>query len=167
MNTLLEQGAFGIVIGIFTTVVLYLVKTIWTLKVVPFLASTRYQGVEIDGQWNGLGKNDDPEKGDVFENEFSLFLTQNAHTLSGSFQFKFKSPEKDFSLDFNVSGYMWEGYVTLNFTPKDKRVTSYATALMKLHNGGLSLEGTWLFRDVIAEFVNQVPLVLFRKQQHN
>lgn len=144
MSTLLEQGVFGIVTGIITTVVLYLAKVIWTAKVVPFLTSTRYQGVKIDGQWSGSDKNDDPEKGDIFENEFSLFLTQNAHELAGSFLFKFKSPEKEFSLDFNVIGYMWEGYVTLNFTPKDKRITSYATTLLKLHDGGLTLIGTWL-----------------------
>ncbi|WP_235039668.1 hypothetical protein [Vreelandella profundi] len=164
MSILLEQGVIGIVTGICTTVVLYLIKVAWTAKVVPFLVATRYQGVKIDGQWVGSGKNEDPEKGDVFETEFSLFLSQNAHQLSGSFLFKFKNPQKDFNLDFDVGGYMWEGYVTLNFTPKDKRVTSYATALVKLHDGGHTLIGTWLFRDVISEFVNQVPLILVRSQ---
>ncbi|MHC8470570.1 hypothetical protein [Plesiomonas shigelloides] len=164
MSTLIEQGVIGIVVGILTTAVLFLLKVIWTAKIVPFLVATRYQGVRIDGQWVGSGKNDDPEQGDVFETEFSLFLSQSAHELGGSFLFKFKSPVKEFNLDFNVSGYMWEGYVTLNFTPKDKRITSYATALLKLHDGGQSLIGTWLFRDVTREFVNQVPLILVRNQ---
>jgi len=165
MSTLLEQGVFGIVTGICTTALLYLLKVIWSAKIVPFLVATRYQGVKIDGQWVGSGKNNDPENGDVFETEVSLFLSQSAHELGGSFLFKFKNEVKDFNLDFNVSGYMWEGYVTLNFTPKDKRITSYATTLLKLHDGGQSLVGTWLFRDVIAEYVNQVPLVLVRNQQ--
>ena len=65
------------------------------------------------------------------------------------------------------AGYIWEGYVTLNFTPKDKRITSYATALVKLHDGGISLVGTWLFRDVAKEGVNQVPLCLFRNQKNS
>lgn len=164
MNTLVEQGVIGIVTGICTTVVLYLIKVIWSAKVVPFLVATRYQGVKIDGQWVGSGKNDDPEQGDIFETEFSLFLSQSAHQLSGSFLFKFKNEQKNFNLDFNVGGYMWGGYVTLNFTPKDKRITSYATALLKLHDGGQTLVGTWLFRDVINEFVNQVPLILIRNQ---
>lgn len=164
MNTLLDQGIVGIVTGICTTAVLYLIKVLWTKKAVPFLVSTRYQGVKIDGQWVGSGKNDDPEQGTIFETEFSLFISQSAHHLGGSFHFKFKNQEKNFNLDFDVSGYMWEGYVTLNFTPKDKRVTSYATALVKLHDGGQSLIGTWLFRDVINEFVNQVPLFLVRSQ---
>lgn len=167
MSTLIEQGIFGIVTGIVTTAVLFLIKVIWSSKVVPFLAATRYQGVKIDGQWNGSSKNDNPESGDCFESENNLFLTQSAHELAGSYLFKFKNDQKEFSLDFNVKGYIWEGYVTLNFTPKDKRITSYATALVKLHDGGISLVGTWLFRDVEKEFVNQVPLVLIRNQQNS
>lgn len=162
MSNFLEQGVLGIVTGILTTAILFVVKAFWTSKVIPFLAKTRYQGVNVAGQWSGSGKNEDPEKGDVFETEFSMFLEQTAHDLTGSFLFKFKNPNKDFSIDFDVKGYMWEGYLTINFVPKDKRITSYATALMKLHDGGISLVGTWLFRDVEKEFVNQCPLILFR-----
>lgn len=162
MSTLIEQGVVGVVTGIVTTVLLFSIKTLWKAKVAPFLAATRYQGVKIDGQWAGLNKNEDPKVTDIYENEFNLFLTQSAHDLAGSFLFKFKNEEKDFTLDFNVNGYMWEGYVTLNFTPKDKRVTSYATALMKLHDGGQSLIGTWLFRDVEKEHVSQIPITLYR-----
>lgn len=165
MSSLVEQGVIGIVTGILTAALLYLVKVIWDTKIVPFLISSRYQGVKIDGQWSGYSENNDPEKGDIFKSEFSLFLSQNAHELSGSFLFKFKNNEKEFNLDFDVRGYMWEGYITLNFTPKDKRVTSYATALLKLHDGGHTLIGTWLFRDVIKEFVNQVPMILVRNEQ--
>ncbi len=162
MNELVQQGVIGIVTGILTTVFLYVIKVVWDSKVVPFLITSRYQGVKIDGQWSGSGENNDPDQGEVFKSECSLFLIQNAHSLSGSFLFKFQNNAKEFSLDFEVSGYMWEGYVTLNFTPKDKRITSYATALLKLHDGGHTLIGTWLFRDVIQEFVNQVPLLLVR-----
>ncbi|PKG57264.1 hypothetical protein [Shewanella sp. GutDb-MelDb] len=164
MSTIIEQGVIGIITGICTTAVLFLIKSLWVTKVIPFMEATKYQGVNIAGQWSGFGKNDNPDNGDVFETEFNLFLAQSAHHLTGSFLFKFKNPEKDVNLDFDVSGYMWEGYVTLNFTPKDKRVTSYATTLLKLHDGGHSLVGTWLFRDVAREFVNQVPLTLVRSQ---
>lgn len=162
MSTILEQGVIGIVTGICTTAVLFLIKSIWVTQVIPFIEARKYQGVNLEGQWVGSGKNEDPDKGNTYKTEFNLFLKQSAHHLSGSFLFKFKDPTKDVNLDFYVSGYMWEGYVTLNFTPKDKRVTSYATTLLKLHDGGSSLVGTWLFRDVIKEFVSQVPLVLVR-----
>jgi hypothetical protein len=79
--------------------------------------------------------------------------------------FKFKNPEEEFAIDFNVSGYIWEDYVTLNFTPKDRRITSYATALLKIHDNGLTLVGTRLFRDVIQETVSQTSMFLLRNQQ--
>lgn len=171
MDTLAQQGVLGIVTGILTTAILFTIKVFWTEKVTPFLASIRYQGVVIAGQWSGfieITEKDIEEgklEGPPLKSEYSLFLIQNAHNLTGSFLFKFKNPEKEFAIDFNVSGYMWEGYVTLNLTPKDRRITSYATALLKLHDGGQTLVGTWLFRDVIQEIVNQTPLFFVRNQQ--
>lgn len=162
MEKLINDGLLGIVTGILTSAILYLLNVFWKSKVTPFLAATRYQGVKIEGTWVGFGENKDPDQGDIFRTEFSLFLTQSAHDLNGSFLFKFKNESKEFTIDFNVNGYMWEGYVTLNFTPKDRRITSYATSLLKLHDGGATLVGKWLFRDVINEFVNDVPLILAR-----
>lgn len=166
MNGILEEGVLGIVTGIITTAVLFTLKVFWSSTVTPFFKKVRYQGVKIDGYWIGQAsatENDGTaETIQPFQSEYSLFLEQNAHDLTGSFHFKFKNKIKQFALEFNVTGYMWEGYVTLNFTPKDKRLTSYATGLLKLHDGGISLRGTWLFRDVEREFVSQTPLELFR-----
>lgn len=171
MEILIQQGVIGIVTGILTTAILFTMKVFWTAKVTPFLASIRYQGVEINGQWSGYEEitekdvAEGKQEGPPLKLEHSLFLNQNAHNLTGSLLFKFKNPNKEFALDFNVTGYMWEGYVTLNFTPKDRRITSYATALLKLHAGGQTLVGNWLFRDVIKEVVTQTPMFLVRSQQ--
>ncbi|MEQ6290020.1 hypothetical protein ACFPAG_05255 [Vogesella sp. GCM10023246] len=162
MEKLLNDGLLGIVTGILTAALLYFLNNFWQKTVKPFLVYIRYQGVKIDGSWFGSGENNDPNQGEIFKSECSLFLKQNAHDLSGSFLFKFQNDQKKFSIDFDVNGYMWEGYVTLNFTPRDKRITSYATTLLKLHDGGGTLVGMWLFRDVIGEFVNQGPLLLTR-----
>ena len=113
MSNFLEQGVLGIVTGILTTAILFVVKAFWTSKVIPFLAKTRYQGVNVAGQWSGSGKNEDPEKGDVFETEFSMFLEQTAHDLTGSFLFKFKNP-----LSFNqfqMIGILWNKKAFLMF----------------------------------------------------
>ncbi len=158
MSNLISQCLLGIVSGILTTALLYLAKGYWDAKITPFLAKLRYQGVEIDGAWTG--KN---EIGEI-KNECDLFLNQNAHELSGSFLLKFESPGKSFNINFNVTGYMWEGYVTLNFVPKDKRITSYATCLLKLHGGGHQLIGDFLFRNVEEEIVSSLTLSLARTE---
>jgi len=168
MDKLIDQGVLGIVVGIVTTAILFGLKVFWTTRVTPYLTRLKYQGVEIDGQWSGsteLTEDDiarEKLEAKPFKTDFKLFLEQNAHTLSGTFTFNFAGAIKDFSLDFKVNGYMWEGYVTLNFTPKDRRVTSYATGLFKLHDGGYSLVGSWLFRDVEYECVTQTLLTLTR-----
>ena len=164
---MIEQGVIGIVTGILTTVILFILKSFWTSKVTPFLRSIRYQGVQVDGNWSGIDENTDTEKGGIYKTEFNLFVKQNAHELTGTCFFKYKDDVKDGGLEFNVTGYIWEGYVTLNFTPRDKRITSYATALLKLHDGGHSLIGTWLFRDVEKEFVNHVTMALFRDAKNS
>ncbi|HHF0484309.1 TPA: hypothetical protein ACPHR2_004289 [Vibrio antiquarius] len=165
MQSILDQGVVGIIVGIVTSAILLVIKAIWSHKIVPFLTSVRYQGVEIDGHWIGSSNNDNPEKGDIFESECTLFLQQNAQDLQGTYTFKFKNEHKNFALEFDVKGYIWEGYITLNFTPRDRRITSYATSLLKLHDGGLSLIGNWLFRDVEKEYVSNAPLVLFRQNK--
>lgn len=163
MDTIIEQGVVGIVTGILTTVLIFVVRNFWATTFVPFLEKIRYRGVLIGGQWYGTSENDDPSKGEVYWNEATLFLEQKAHELSGIYIYKFRNTVKDFSLEFDVKGYVWEGYLTLNFTPKDRRITSYATALLKLHNGGGLLLGEWLFRNVEKEFVASSPLSLSRE----
>lgn len=157
---MLDEGLIGIVAGIITTWILFVGKVFWDSKIIPYLRELRYQGVRIDGAWSGHSKCEEKDK--EFESDARLFLIQSAHELTGSFTFNFKNSSKDFTLDFNISGYMWEGYITLNFLPKDRRITSYATALMKLHDGGHSLVGQWCFRDVEAEKVLAIPMVLIR-----
>lgn len=156
MEKLLQDGLVGIISGILTTWIILAVKYYWQHKVTPYLRSMRYQGVQVDGSW--VGKSKDEEH----ESKSRLFLAQSAHQLTGTYVFSFKGEEKDFTLDFQVTGYMWEGYLTLNFLPKDKRVTSYATALLKLHGGGTQLIGQMCFRNVEEEKVTAIPMAVGR-----
>lgn len=149
---MVSEGILGIVTGILTSAILYLSKLFFDTKITPYLREIRYQGVKIDGAWSG--KNE--------ESESRLFLEQSAHELTGSFTIKYKNETRESVLDFNVRGYMWEGYITLNFIPKDRRITSYATTLLKLHDGGHLLMGQWCFRNVQTENVEAWPMSLGR-----
>jgi hypothetical protein len=158
MTTLLNQGILGIVTGILTTVFIYLCKFLWDEHLRPFLQELRYQGVKIDGQWTGNSKDQDSST------DVKLFLTQNALILNGTFILKHASKDNNFEITFKASGQIWEGYVILNFTPVDRRITSYATSLLKIHSGGLSLFGQFCFRNVNDEKVEAVGMMLMREQ---
>jgi hypothetical protein len=81
MDTLIQQGIIGIVTGILTTVLLFVLKSFWSSKIVPFLASIRYQGVIIAGQWSGFAEitekdiEEGKQEGLTLKSEHSLFLS--------------------------------------------------------------------------------------------
>lgn len=154
---MLLEAVVGIVTGILTTVVLYLTKVIWDHAVHPFLRQVRYSGIDVSGRWFGTQTDESGTS-----SEFDLILEQKAHDVSGTFQLQFVSEENSFDLSFKVSGQIWEGYITLNFKPADRRVTSYATALLKVAGGGISLEGQMAFRNVNTERVDSQNVFLVR-----
>lgn len=154
---MMAESILGIVTGILTTWILYVGKVIFDTKVTPYLHETRYQGVRIEGAWSGKYKNDDEDS------DSRLFLNQSAHELTGTFTIRHKDKNREITIDFNVRGYMWEGYITLNLIPKDRRITSYATTLLKLHDGGNLLVGQWCFRNVLKEQVESAQMSLSRE----
>ena len=155
---MIEQGVIGIVTGILTAAILFLAKSIWDSKLKPFLQEIRYNGVKVDGKWVGYGAAQDGS----WRTEITLFLTQSALRLGGTFVFKHDRPDGIAELHFKVSGEIWEGYLILNFTPIDRRVTSYATAMLKISGGGVGLVGQLSYRDVNNELVTSEPVTLGR-----
>jgi len=148
------QAILGIVTGILTSVILFFVKDLWESRIRPYIEELRYNGVRVNGTWRGI--NHDEES----HSEATLFLTQNATSLKGSFRFAFQNPEKNFVLEYEVAGYIWEGYLTLNFKPNDRALTTSAVALLKIAGGGHGLAGQFCFRNVELEAVTGVSFML-------
>ena len=160
MTNLLEQGVLGIVTGILTTAILFLGKVSWSKKIRPMLHDMRYDGVRIEGAWQGTGE----DKDQGWRTEMSLFLEQTATQISGTFVVNHKSDSAAYEAPFRTTGYIRDGYVILNFTPVDRRITSYATALMKISGGGFELQGQMTFRDINADQVTSEHVHLARKK---
>lgn len=156
VDKMIADGLLGIIAGILTSALLLVVKTLWDKWAVPFFREIRYSGVQVAGTWTG--ENPDPVEG----NKLRLFLTQSAHDLAGDMTLTLTGGGNVRALDFVVSGYMWEGFLTLNLKPKDRKVTSYATMLVKLHDGGHELIGKMAFRNVQTDAVETTQLRMFR-----
>ncbi|RDK04480.1 hypothetical protein [Paraburkholderia lacunae] len=159
MDHLLGEGVLGIVTGILTTAILFTLRALWTSKLSPLIEALRYRGLKVDGVWEGRHKDDKSQS------ESRLSLKQRAHTMSGTFTFKYLGPDKEFTLDFDVTGVIWEGYLTLNFFPNDRRITSCATSLVKIRGGGSNMVGAFLFRNAEVEDVGVVPFNLRRYER--
>ncbi|MFM0012746.1 hypothetical protein PQR46_07520 [Paraburkholderia sediminicola] len=159
MDHLLGEGLLGIVTGILTTAILFTIRAVWTSKLSPLIEGLRYRGLKVDGIWEGRHKDEKTQT------ESRLALKQKAHVLSGTFTFKYLGPDKEFALDFDVAGAIWEGYLTLNFSPSDRRITSCATALVKIKGGGSGMAGAFIFRNTEVDDVGVVPFNLSRYER--
>lgn len=159
MDHLIGEGLLGIVTGIVTTVLLFLMRAFWANTLAPALRALQYKGLKVDGTWEGRAKDQ------MGQSESRLLLKQRAHALSGNFTFKFSGDDKEFTLDYDVTGAVWEGYVTLNFVPSDRRITSSATALLKIRGGGGVMGGTFSFRNADKDDVEVIRFDLARHER--
>jgi hypothetical protein len=149
----------GVLAGVLTTVLLYLIKVFWDTKLSPWLRESRYTGVMIEGTWVGGAKDDATQTA----TDVSLILEQSARDLTGIYTVKHVSPDNSFELVYRASGHVWEGYVMLSFHPIDRHHTSCASALLKIGGGGVALVGQFAFRNVNSEAVTSDQLVLTRR----
>ena len=153
-----DQAVLGIVVGVLTSAVLWGLKSFFDKVIDPAIRARLYSGVDLSGQWYGS----DQSETQPLTSEVTCNLKQSAQAVSGTLRMQYASPEKSFELDFDVTGHIWEGYITLNLRPSDKRVTSYACCLLKVVEGGVKLRGVSIYRSVSTDEVEQMPWVLVR-----
>ena len=158
MNGWLGQAVLGIVTGILTTALLWFAKFLWKSRMEPWLREIRYSGVQLEGKWHGHGE--DPKE--AWSTDIELFLNQSAHQLSGTFALEHKSPSNTYRLLHEVTGFIREGVVVLNFSPMDRRVIAYSTAMLKITGGGVGLVGRLTYRDTSTEEIVSEPVSLAR-----
>lgn len=156
---IVETVILGVVSGIATTFTLFLASKFVTLWLIPQYQEWRYQGADISGTWIADIKE---ETGIPMRAKYSLNLIQHAHTLKGTLHFEFESEQNTFSTDFEASGEYWEGYFSIMFKSIDRKRFSRASMIMKLTNGGTSMQGHFSFRNVNVDNVSTVPLMLIR-----
>lgn len=157
--SIFETIILGVITGIITAVILFLLNKLITLWLIPLYQEWRYQGADVAGTWFA-DLNDQTDA--TVRTKYSLNLIQKAHTLSGTLHFEFKSEQKNFATDFYVTGEYWEGYFTMTFKSADHKRFSRASMVMKLVDGGGAMAGHFSFRNVAEDSVNTIPLALLR-----
>ncbi|MFD1217561.1 hypothetical protein [Microbulbifer celer] len=153
-----ETILIGVLSGVLTACLIFLVKEFWVKIIIPWYQGFRYQGADISGSWYAEYRDEDSES----VSTFSVVLSQNAHKITGSMQFNFVSSERKLNIDYNLVGEYWEGYLNLSCRSKDRRLYSHAAMFLKLINGGSGLLGQFSFRNAYADQVNSIPLGLDR-----
>lgn len=150
----------GIVCGLLSAFLLFIVSRFWAETVRPLMRRWRYQGVTISGEWKGLGTGVAPASGEW--TEISVTLDQDAADLVGLMIIRCRSEIHSFDLNLRLAGRIRDGYATLNLAPVGKAVSSVATALLKIDNDGLALNGQLLYRDAFVDSVDVIHLSVHR-----
>lgn len=150
----------GIVCGLLSAFLLFIVSRFWAETVRPLMRRWRYQGVTISGEWKGLGTGVAPASGEW--TEVSVTLDQEAADLVGLMIIRCRSEIHSFDLNLRLAGRIRDGYATLNLAPVGKAVSSVATALLKIDNDGLALNGQLLYRDAFVDSVDVIHLSVHR-----
>lgn len=151
-----ESIILGVLSGVLTSALIFMVSQLWINTFVPWYQSLRYQGADISGSW--FAEFSDEKS----KSSFSAVLIQQAHNITGTLHFTFTSAERKFSVDYNLTGEYWEGYLNLMCRSKDRKVFSHATTFLKLINNGSGLLGQFCFRNAYEDKVTNVPLGLDR-----
>lgn len=143
----------GAVCGVLAAVFVFLLGRLWVHTVPPLLRRWRYRGVNISGEWKGLGTAPTPASGEW--SEMALTLRQNAVDVAGLMTIRSRSAAHSFDLDLRVAGRISRGYVTLGLSPVSMTIPWVATALLKIEKGA-ALNGQLLYRDPFADTVDVI-----------
>jgi hypothetical protein len=125
--------------------------------VIPWYRAVTYKGVDINGTWEYEYK--DPER----KARFEMTLYQRAHEISGDATI-LQGTNPATIINLRIDGGIWEGYITLNMQSKDRTRLSYSSSLLRVLNGGSTLQGNYVFRSIKADEIQNIEMRWRRKK---
>lgn len=154
-----ESIVLGVVSGILTTVVLFLMNRVFLRVFLPWYQALVYRGVVIDGEWHG-----ETENNQGTTHVFVTRIEQHAHQVSGDMKVVTAKPDTaDVVTEFQLSGELWEGFLLLSLRSRDQTQLSFAAVLLKVQKGGRQLSGKMSFRNLSNDDIRSIDILLERK----
>jgi len=141
MDSLTSNIIIGILTGIITTAILYLISRMFMDWVMPWYRSVKYTGIDVSGVW---------ETKQDFETsiEYSLLnLRQKADKLEGLWTISITQNGSDDNeiKTFSVKGTIEDRFALLTSKNTDQRQIGIGTMLLEAIGNGFELTGceTW------------------------
>ena len=140
---LLEIILIGVFSGVITSLIIYLLKLIFIKVLIPWYQELSYKGIDVSGSWNGKIKSSQ----ESVKFSAKLTLEQSAHNLSGTYVIvKYVNEDIYKITSMNVSGTVWEGFVSLTCRTVSNKNLSFGSMLLKINDGNLN--GHQVFRNL-------------------
>jgi lipopolysaccharide export LptBFGC system permease protein LptF len=160
--TISESIIIGVVSGLCTSVLIYLIVKTFQNIVIPWYQNIIYSGAQIDGQWTNSKTF---RNGDTIQDEL-ITIKQSANKLTGFrvITKRYKNKKEIEIKNFDVKGQIKDRFVYLISENNNKRKIGVSCGLYELGAGGDILYGSDMWTDVGSNYIVHDSYELKRKK---
>ena len=131
----------GVLTGILSAMVVAVISNIYKYMVLPWFQTKVYQGVSLEGKWNGSMQMGDVKWG------MGLVVKQKGSKVSGSLTAKSEDPKaKKKETEMSFEGNIYNGYLIISCIATDPHDISFGAMILKVKNKKMT--GRQIFRDL-------------------
>lgn len=164
-----ETILLGVISGIITSMVLFLLARFFHDSIVPWIRSVRYKGIDISGTWHCLPKE--------MNQEFQLEITQKAQKLSGVATFITKQSESSLNpkyktgyqfeniRSFSISGEISDRFILLNLKNVDRKRLGITAFVLEVCGDGRKLQGAFSYYRPALDSISCSDVVVCRDRE--
>lgn len=160
IDSLSSNIIIGIVTGVLTTALLYLISRVFIEWVIPWYRSIKYSGIDISGVW-------ETEQEFELSREYSLLnLVQKAERLDGLWTISItenKSSHNEIKT-YKVEGIIEDRFAILTAKNTDRRQIGISTILVEATGNGYELEGSEVWYSVDNKKIKTNSIFFKRKK---
>lgn len=158
-----ESIIIGVVSGILTSFVVWLVVIAFKKAILPWYQSITYRGVRIHGSWVGFyeGKEKPSSEDDP---DYSIILKQRGHDIEGILTRNRGSGGRRDTKNFIFNGLFRDGNLVLSYKPEDETRLGVGTYVLQLVEDGREFHGKSLYVTSNNGKVAEFEVIWKRKQ---
>ncbi len=138
----MDQFLFGVLTGLGTTILIFVIKVLWTSKFEPWFEKRSYQGLNLNGKWISLYPNwqPTPPNEDLYQEEVSL--KQSGNKVEGIFKVVRGGDEGE---EYTFSGRFKDLVLTCEYQPVHSKSIDRGTFTLIVNKNGNELIGCCAF----------------------
>ena len=150
---------YGVIAGISTSFIIFLMVQIFNKIVVPWYKSTIYSGLKIDDVW------EEEHEHEAVSDIAKLSISQNGQALKGLMTVvkNDKHTGKTEVKNFILKGTFHDGHVMLSGNNANPSCRGHVTYLLKVSNGGKTLVGVMTWVDSGSDQIYSLETMLIRE----
>lgn len=149
--------ATGVISGVVSAALLFVVRTLIVGHLLPWYHDLVYRGINVDGRWFAS------EYG--MAQDFLMNIRQRAGAISGEAQFTSREQNQNSFeeiREFLIEGRIQDRYVTLTLSHKNRQRLGVVSFLLEPIGDGRKLQGIMSFVSMQGSNIDSIPVLLAR-----